>query len=177
MTSAPGWLRCELSFKQHLKTVCDDIFVEAFELRFELSVNFTTMLHKLSYFCCREHLKHSDWMLQSHDYFEQLQGITQSLSCLVTYQSKQSDQGPTYGLVNLFTLHPKCFEPAQPSGSMTTQPTKNVLIMGLFFVYFLSFLITISIMQIEKSLDGVLGIRTWGRRMVGADNHEKCFLT
>ena len=32
-------------------------------------------------------------------------------------------------------------------------------------------------MQIEKSLDGVLGIRTWGRRMVGADNHEKCFLT
>ena len=36
------------------------------------------------------------------------------------------------------------------------------------FVYFRSFLITISI-QIEKSIDGVLGIRTWGRRMVGAD--------
>ena len=35
------------------------------------------------------------------------------------------------------------------------------------FVYFRSFL-TISI-QIEKSVDGVLGIRTWGRRMVGAD--------
>ena len=35
------------------------------------------------------------------------------------------------------------------------------------FVYFRSFL-TISI-QIEKSIDGVLGIRTWGRRMVGAD--------
>ena len=35
------------------------------------------------------------------------------------------------------------------------------------FVYFCSFL-TISI-QIEKSVDGVLGIRTWGRRMVGAD--------
>ena len=36
------------------------------------------------------------------------------------------------------------------------------------FVYFCSFLVTISI-QIEKSIDGVLGIRTWGRRMVGAD--------
>ena len=36
------------------------------------------------------------------------------------------------------------------------------------FVYFRSFLVTISI-QIEKSIDGVLGIRTWGRRMVGAD--------
>ena len=37
------------------------------------------------------------------------------------------------------------------------------------FVYFRSFLITISIIQIEKSVDGVLGIRTRGRRMVGAD--------
>ena len=36
------------------------------------------------------------------------------------------------------------------------------------FVYFCSFLITISI-QIEKSVDGVLGIQTRGRRMVGAD--------
>ena len=36
------------------------------------------------------------------------------------------------------------------------------------FVHFRSFLITISI-QIEKSIDGVLGIRTWGRRMVGTD--------
>ena len=36
------------------------------------------------------------------------------------------------------------------------------------FVYFCYFLITISI-QIEKSIDGVLGIRTQGRRMVGAD--------
>ena len=35
------------------------------------------------------------------------------------------------------------------------------------FVYFRYFLITISI--IEKSIDGVLGIRTQGRRMVGAD--------
>ena len=34
------------------------------------------------------------------------------------------------------------------------------------FVYFRSFLVTISI---EKSIDGVLGIRTRGRRMVGAD--------
>ena len=39
---------------------------------------------------------------------------------------------------------------------------------GLFFVYFHSFLVTISI-QIEKSVDGVLGIQTQGRRMVGAD--------
>ena len=40
---------------------------------------------------------------------------------------------------------------------------------GLFFVYFHYFLITVSIIQIEKSLDGVLGIRTRGRRMVSAD--------
>ena len=39
---------------------------------------------------------------------------------------------------------------------------------GLLSVYFRSFLVTISI-QIEKSVDGVLGIRTWGRRTVGAD--------
>ena len=39
---------------------------------------------------------------------------------------------------------------------------------GLFLVYFCSFLVTISI-QIEKSVDGGLGIRTRGRRMVGAD--------
>ena len=37
------------------------------------------------------------------------------------------------------------------------------------FVYFRYFLITISIIQIEKSIDGVLGIQTWGRRIVGAD--------
>ena len=37
------------------------------------------------------------------------------------------------------------------------------------FVYFHYFLDTISIIQIEKSIDGVLGIRTQGRRMVGAD--------
>ena len=38
-----------------------------------------------------------------------------------------------------------------------------------FLFIFRYFLITISIIQIEKSLDGVLGIRTRGRRMVGAD--------
>ena len=37
------------------------------------------------------------------------------------------------------------------------------------FVYFRYFLDTISIIQIEKSVDGVLGIQTWGRKMVGAD--------
>ena len=36
------------------------------------------------------------------------------------------------------------------------------------FVYFRSFLIIIST-QIEKSIDGELGIRTRGRRMLGAD--------
>ena len=36
------------------------------------------------------------------------------------------------------------------------------------FVYFRSFLIIISI-QIEKSIDDVLGIQTRGRRMVGVD--------
>ena len=39
---------------------------------------------------------------------------------------------------------------------------------GHFYAYFHSFLVTISI-QIEKSVDGVLGIRTRGRRMVCAD--------
>ena len=38
------------------------------------------------------------------------------------------------------------------------------------FVYFRPFLITISILQIEKSVDGVLGIRTQGHIIVGADN-------
>ena len=41
---------------------------------------------------------------------------------------------------------------------------------GLYFVYFRPFLITISILQIEKSVDGVLGIRTQGHIIVGADN-------
>ena len=38
------------------------------------------------------------------------------------------------------------------------------------FVYFRPILITIAITQIEISLDGVLGIRTHGRMMVGSDN-------
>ena len=37
------------------------------------------------------------------------------------------------------------------------------------FVDFCSFLIKISIIQIEKSIGGVLGIQTRGHRMVGAD--------
>ena len=37
------------------------------------------------------------------------------------------------------------------------------------FVYLCYFLNTISIIQIQKSVDGVLGIQTWGRSMVGAD--------
>ena len=36
------------------------------------------------------------------------------------------------------------------------------------FVYFCPFHITIQL-QIEESIDGVLGIQTRGRRMVGAD--------
>ena len=36
------------------------------------------------------------------------------------------------------------------------------------FVYFCTFLVTISI-QTEKSIDSVQGIQTRGRRMVGAD--------
>ena len=36
-------------------------------------------------------------------------------------------------------------------------------------VYFRYFLDTISIIQIEKSVHSVLGIRTRGHRMVGAD--------
>ena len=38
------------------------------------------------------------------------------------------------------------------------------------FVYFRPFLITISIIRIEKSIDVVLGIQTRGRMMIGADN-------
>ena len=38
------------------------------------------------------------------------------------------------------------------------------------FVYFWPFLITISIIQIVKSVDGVLGIQTCSCMMVGADN-------
>ena len=38
------------------------------------------------------------------------------------------------------------------------------------FLYFPPFLIAISIIQIEKSLDGVLGIWTRGRRIVGIDD-------
>ena len=37
------------------------------------------------------------------------------------------------------------------------------------FVYLHPFLITISIIQFVKSIDGVLGNRTRGRRMVGAE--------
>ena len=42
--------------------------------------------------------------------------------------------------------------------------SKNARLLN--FRYFLD---TISIIQIEKSVDGVLGIRTRGRRMVGTD--------
>ena len=45
---------------------------------------------------------------------------------------------------------------------------KNGPIPASFLFYFCSFLITISI-QIEKSIDGVLGIQTQGSRMVGTD--------
>ena len=37
------------------------------------------------------------------------------------------------------------------------------------FVHFRPFLVTISIILIEKSIDGVHGIQTLGRRIVGAD--------
>ena len=50
-------------------------------------------------------------------------------------------------------------------------PWPHFFKMGLsrpLFVYFRSFLVTIPI-QIEKSVDGVLGIQTWGRRMERTD--------
>ena len=37
------------------------------------------------------------------------------------------------------------------------------------FVWFRPLLVTISIIQVEKSIDGVIGIWNWGRRMVDAD--------
>ena len=39
------------------------------------------------------------------------------------------------------------------------------------FVYFCSFLITISIIQTEKSINSVIGIQTRGCRKVGADEY------
>ena len=48
--------------------------------------------------------------------------------------------------------------------------------MGQFrplFVYFRPFLITISRIQIEKSIDGVLGNQTHGCQMVGADKNTE----
>ena len=44
---------------------------------------------------------------------------------------------------------------------------------GLFLVYYRPFLITISIIQIEKSIDGVLGVQTHGRMMVGALDYKE----
>ena len=44
------------------------------------------------------------------------------------------------------------------------------------FVYFRPILITISIMQIEKSIDGVLGIQTRGHRIVGVDKTMELLL-
>ena len=41
---------------------------------------------------------------------------------------------------------------------------------SLLIVYFRFFLNTISIIQTEKSVDGVVGIQTHGRRMVGPDD-------
>ena len=41
--------------------------------------------------------------------------------------------------------------------------------LGLLSAYFRTFLIQTLVIQIEKSIDGVLGIRTRGRMMVGAD--------
>ena len=40
---------------------------------------------------------------------------------------------------------------------------------NIFCLFSLFSQFTISIIQIEKSVDGVFGIRTWGRRMIGAD--------
>ena len=44
------------------------------------------------------------------------------------------------------------------------------------FVYFHPFFITNSIIQIEKSVDGRLGIQTRGRRMVGMDKTTELWL-
>ena len=49
-------------------------------------------------------------------------------------------------------------------------------IAGLYFVYFRHFLIPSSIIQIEKSLNGVLVIQTQGCRIVGADKTTELWL-
>ena len=61
----------------------------------------------------------------------------------------------TFDLLPLKMGHPGLFK------NIWTNP-------GLFFVYFRPFHTT-NQLQIEISIDGVLGIRTWGRRMVGTD--------
>ena len=48
--------------------------------------------------------------------------------------------------------------------------------MPVSFCYFRLFLITILIIQIEKSNDGVLGIGTHSRMMVGTDNTPELWL-
>ena len=50
---------------------------------------------------------------------------------------------------------------------------KNGPILASFFVYFRPLPITILIIQSEKSMDGVLGIQTLGRRMLGADDNTE----
>ena len=59
------------------------------------------------------------------------------------------------------------------SGKETSSGLFHIFLNGPIrhlFVYFRYFLITISIIQIKKSIDGVLGIQTHCRWMVGADN-------
>ena len=55
-------------------------------------------------------------------------------------------------------------------GGICPNSSNNGPIAASFFGYFRPFLITISIIQIEKRVDGVLGIPTRGRMMVGTDD-------
>ena len=63
----------------------------------------------------------------------------------------------------------KSRSPTEPKASSFSFFSKKWANPGLFFVYFRPYLITISIIQIKKSVDVVLEIRTRGGRMVGAD--------
>ena len=78
-----------------------------------------------------------------------------------TSQMAQSWHGIKYAQFSTWPVWPV------KSCKMSVKKSANP---GLFFVYFGPFLITISKIQIEKSVDGMLGIQTCSRMMIGADN-------
>ena len=90
------------------------------------------------------------------------------LAFLHCHPHKQKLKNPLHYIESmisdLFFIYFQCFVLQEQECSFFKMGQSRPL-----FVYFCYFLIIISIIQIEKSVDGMLGIRTRGRRMVGAD--------